>query len=54
MIYLVVIFLMFKKNPYIQMVRLYWRFVPHRGWAVLMRSFSFISQLINLLAPYFV
>ncbi len=36
------------------MIRLYRRFVPNRLWALLMRTFSFISQMVNLLAPYFV
>lgn len=45
---------MFRKNPYINLIRLYWRFVPNRKLALLMWSFSFISTLINLLAPFFI
>lgn len=45
---------MFRNNPYINLVRLYWRFVPNRKRAVLMRTFSAISTLVNLLAPYYV
>lgn len=45
---------MFNKNPYINLIRLYWRFVPNRKLAVLMWSFSLIATLINLFAPYFV
>ncbi|MEI7478107.1 MAG: hypothetical protein WCJ81_06560 [bacterium] len=43
---------MFKNNPYIQLIRLYRRFVPYKKKAIRFMLMQFGGRMMQLVAPY--